>query len=383
MKVLLVGGGSGGHITPPLAVAHKLKAQDSSTRIEYVIEKGSKFADLPNKSPDIDAVHAVAAGKFRRYHSQSLIAKLLDIPTNLKNIRDLFRFLGGTIQSYFLLRRLKPDAIFIKGGFVGVPVGLAAGWLGIPYITHDSDTVPGLANKIIGKRAAVHAVGMPAEFYVYPKDKIRYVGIPLNKEYKTVSKAKQHEYRKKLGITTDVPVLAITGGSLGAIRLNQAMKPIVTMLLKENKSLQVLHQTGHKTDNLYADLEPGEKERVGEFAFTNELYAYTGAADAVVTRAGATSIAELAVQGKATILVPNPQLTGGHQSKNAEHMAKTGAAVVITEDDLQNATDVARHIEEILNNSHRLQELQRNITKLAKHGADEEIARLITQLVQK
>src|SRR5579862_7870303 len=182
MTILLSGGGSGGHITPLLAVAAELKKLQPDIHIIYVGQRGDKLADIPAHDHNIDEVHTVRAGKFRRYHGEG-IKQVLDVQTVLKNVRDAGRVVRGLDESRRLLKRLKPDLVFIKGGFVGVPVGLAAAQLHIPFITHDSDAVPGLANRIIARWATAHAVALPKELYNYPADKTFTVGVPISSDF--------------------------------------------------------------------------------------------------------------------------------------------------------------------------------------------------------
>lgn len=380
--MLLVGGGSGGHITPPLAVAHELKKRHPDTVIHYAIEKGSKFLPLPSRSKDIAVTHTVFAGKFRRYHGESFLQHLKDIPTIIKNIRDFFIFSLGLVQCIVLVGRLRPDAVFIKGGFVGVPVGLACVLWRIPYFTHDSDTVPGLANRLIARWAKVHAVGMPVEFYNYPPHKTRFVGIPISHDFRPVDHKKQRAYQASLGLETTGPVMCVTGGSLGAQRLNAAVQNVLPSLVKKFPTLHILHQTGNTDKNLYHDLEPDLRSHVTEFAHVSDLYRYTGAADLVIARAGATTIAELAQQHKACLLMPNPLLTGGQQSKNAQHLEHAEAAMIITE---AQALDVARFskaIQSLLNSKHQRDILAAHIGRLAKPTAAADIAQILTHLAQ-
>src|SRR3989344_909016 len=162
MVIILTGGGSGGHITPILALADELKKQKPDARVIYTGQIGDSLGDIVRIHPSVDEVYGVRAGKFRRYHGQGLM-QVLDIPTLYKNIRDSFYVMIGFVQSWFLLGRLKPSVIFVRGGYVGVPVGLAAARRKIPYITHDSDAIASLANRIISKRAAAHAVALPKD----------------------------------------------------------------------------------------------------------------------------------------------------------------------------------------------------------------------------
>src|SRR5665213_2594114 len=165
--IVLTGGGSGGQITPILAIADELKQLQPEARLVYIGQTGDLLGDIPSQHPSIDEVFTVRAGKFRRYHGEGF-KQLLDVVTMAKNIRDFFYVIIGFWQSRRLLKQLKPAVIFVKGGFVGVPVGLAAATRQIPFITHDSDPIPGLANRIIARWAVMHAVALPKDIYPYP-----------------------------------------------------------------------------------------------------------------------------------------------------------------------------------------------------------------------
>jgi UDP-N-acetylglucosamine--N-acetylmuramyl-(pentapeptide) pyrophosphoryl-undecaprenol N-acetylglucosamine transferase len=377
MKILLVGGGSGGHITPLLAVAHKLKKKHSRATIDYVIEKGSKFSDMPSKSQDISTIHRIYAGKFRRYHGESFWQQVTDVQTMFLNIRDFFKMLGGCFEAFFLLRRLRPQIVFIKGGFVGVPIGLSCALLGIPYMTHDSDALPGLANRIIARWAHMHLVGMPEEFYSYPIEKMAFVGVPVGAEYSQVTKANKQEFRDQLDIPRDAKVICITGGSLGAQRLNTLLHPILEQLVTDDSSVFVLHQTGSDEPIYYDGLQ-----HIAEHKFVHNLWVHTGAADVVITRAGATTIAELAAQQKAVILVPNPNLAGGHQLKNAEQLAAADAVEVLREEDLKDKKKSQKVISDLLSNTERKTKLAANLHKTVHRDSAELIVKLISEQVE-
>lgn len=336
----MTGGGSGGHITPLLAVAHELKKHHPEHRIVYIGQKGDSLADIPAEDKNIDEVYLIQAGKFRRYHGETLWQHLKDVPTIFKNIRDAFKVAVGLVQSFFLLRRLRPDVIFIKGGFVCVPVGLNAALLRIPYITHDSDALPGLANRIVAPWAKKNTVGLPKEVYSYPAEKTITVGVPLLHHYKPFTKAEQQETKKQLGLPEKGKVLLITGGGLGAQRLNMAIEACAQELLERYADLTIIHIAGRA---LEADLRQGYKKNLPSLlqkriivkGFVTNLYAYSGVADVIVARAGASSIAEFAAQHKACVVVPNPVLTGGHQLKNAKVWADRGVIKVVSEDKLR------------------------------------------------
>lgn len=266
--------------------------------------------------------------------------QLLDVKTMALNVRDAFRVLWGLGQSKRLLKRLKPNCVFIKGGFVGVPVGIAAAKLHIPYITHDSDAIPGLANRLIAKKAAVHAVALPAEVYKYPREKTVTVGVPVARNFQLVDAQAVSDFRADTGLSQYQQVLFVTGGGLGAERLNKAFARILPDLLKAYSGLAVVQTVGRANEQRviaeYGQLLTVEElKRVFVKGYTSDLYKYSGAADIVIARAGATNLAELEVQGKACIIVPNPNLTGGHQLKNAQFLAEKDAIILITEEVLQ------------------------------------------------
>lgn len=216
----MTGGGSGGHITPILAVARELKRTDSSIRIVYVGQRGDPLSDIPANDPNIDAVYSVRAGKFRRYHGEG-IKQLFDIPTVLKNLRDAVYVLIGIVQSYRLMGKLRPDVIFTRGGFVSVPVALGGHLRHVPYITHDSDSLPSLANRLIARWAVKHAVALPEETYPYPRNKTITVGVPVTSDYQPVSAADVAAMRRELGLDIYQQVMLVTGGGNGAHKLYQ------------------------------------------------------------------------------------------------------------------------------------------------------------------
>jgi len=387
LKIVLTGAGSGGHITPLLAVAEEIKRRYPKAQLVYIGQKGDKLGDIAAHDPNIDQAFTVRAGKFRRYHGEGL-RQLLDVPSTLKNIRDFFYVLIGIFQSRKLLRRLQPDVIFIKGGFVGVPVGLSAAQLHIPYVTHDSDAIPGLANRIIARWAAYHAVALPPETYRYPSNKTVMTGIPLKADFVPVTEALRRRYRQELGLPGKSKVLFIIGGGLGAQRVNQAVSEAVPHLLSEFPDLRVIHGAGRANESelndLYAKkLSPAEQGRLQVEGFIDDVYRYSGAADIVITRAGATNLAEFALQGKACIVVPSPFLAGGHQLKNAEYLAAKRAAVILTEPDLTaDPHRLARQVSDLLRDDKQRRQLAANLAGFAKPGASVELAKIITELAK-
>lgn len=377
----MTGGGSGGHIAPLIPLAHALKRRQAQCRIIYVGLAGDKLEGLKSRFGIFDEVHFVTAGKFRRYHGQNFLARLIDFKTNLLNARDFFKVIKGLYQARRLLKKIKPDVVFSKGGYVVVPVGLAAARLGVPIITHDSDALPGLANRLVGRRAYLHTTGMPANDYnqLYPAETVKYVGVPVDERLKTVTPQIQIQYKKRLGMPADGFVLLVSGGGLGSKTLNDKIITIAKDLLNDPK-FYILHFCGEMhqpavKDGYRRSLDEDQLKRVKLVPFSDEFYVFSGAADLVIARAGASTLAELALQQKACIILPAAFLTGGHQSKNAEILRQHDA--VITKTDNIEPQKLLGLIKDLQLNPKRRAELAHNLSSLAKPQAAEELAELI------
>lgn len=326
---------------------------------------------------NIDRLVQISAGKYRRYAGLKWYQRWFDFKTMALNVRDLGRLLKGKKEARKLLKEVQPDILLIKGGFVGVPMGLAAARLGIPYITHDSDSIPGLANRLISKKAAVHATGMPAEMYAYPKDKTVYTGIPVSDKFQELTDTLRADYRQQVGLGGCKAVITVIGGSQGGEQLNTDVVTVVTPLLKERGNLGLVHIAGqHKAaaveTGFRAALTAEELKRVKILDFSNELYACSGAADVVISRASATALAEFAVQGLAVIVVPG-RLAGGHQDKNAIFLHEKSAAAQVAYGDSQGLSDT---LVSLLDDPGKRKKLARNLHLMAKPHAARELAEL-------
>ena len=348
----------------------------------YIGQKGDGLSDIPARDPNIDEVQSVSAGKFRRYHGEG-IKQLLDIKTMALNFRDMFRVVAGTFQSWRLLRKLKPEVIFIKGGFVGVPVGFAAAKLHIPFITHDSDALPGLANRIIARWAVKHAVAMPKEIYAYKQGQTFTVGVPVVAEYQRVTPELQARYRQELSVPADAPMVFVIGGGLGSQRINDAVIHCVPELLQEFPNLVIVHGVGRANESVastsYDELVSTDKRpQVQVAGYLHDVYRYSGAADVIVTRAGATNLAEFAVQGKACIVIPSPFLAGGHQLKNAKYLEEHQATEQIPEDIVMKQPELlSKMISELLHNPEHRAALGERFTSFGNPHAARDLAELL------
>lgn len=334
-------------------------------------------------------MYTVQAGKFRRYHGEGFWRHFLDFPTIAKNIRDAFRTLSGIFQSFTLLRKLRPDVVFIKGGFVGVPVGLAAAMLRIPYVTHDSDALPGLANRIVSPWAMLHTVALPKEIYSYPAAKTEVVGVPIAHQYRVPTLAENKQFRKQLGLEMFKQIILVTGGGLGAKRLNDAVLTCVNELLGRYPNLALVHIAGrdHETflrQQYKKELLPKDAHRVIVKGFVTNLYQYSSVADVVITRAGASAIAELAAQAKPCIVVPNPVLTGGHQLKNAQVLQDRKAIRVVNEAVLvEDHHALMPPLVDMLDNPQRAKALGQKLHTMALPDASKHLAMVLLRMPER
>jgi UDP-N-acetylglucosamine--N-acetylmuramyl-(pentapeptide) pyrophosphoryl-undecaprenol N-acetylglucosamine transferase len=387
MKIVVTGAGSGGHITPVLAVAHELKKLDPGGTLIYIGQRGDALGDIPADDKNIDETYTVRAGKFRRYHGEGL-KQLLDVVTLYKNLRDAVWVVTGIWQSFWLLGRIRPDVIFIKGGFVGVPIGLAAVLRDIPYVTHDSDALPGLANRIIARWARLHAVALPKEVYNYPPEKTITVGVPISHSFHDLTPADIQAARRQLEISKAEQVLLVTGGGNGAESLNNAVMRSMSELLARYPRLWVIHLTGRalesKTRKYYASqLETELQQRVIVKGHVTNLHLYSAAADVILSRAGATSLAEFAVQAKPCIVVPNPILTGGHQLKNAKVLADRKAVRLVDERHLrEDPHGLMPALTELFDNPDKARVLATKLRELARPNAAHLLAVLLLDVAK-
>ncbi len=340
------------------------------------------MAGIAQTDANIDAFYAVSAGKFRRYHSEGW-RQIFDWHTQLLNIRDGFRVIHGLCSAWLLLGKLKPDMVFTRGGYVSVPVALAAKLRHVPYLTHDSDVIPSLANRIIAPWAVKHAVATDSDNYPYPKHKLVTVGVPVSEYYQPVDHKLLLRYRRELNIQDAREVICVTGGGNGAQKLNEIVLDNALYLLKRYPKLMILHIAGRSqverlSDRYDAVIESGkDRARVRVEGFVNDLYRYSGAADIVIARGGATNLAEFAVQGKACIIIPSKQLKWN--VRNAQAMANEQAIIALDEEAAEQELRLAHLVINLLDNNQERLTLQNNLASFANPEAARDLANLLLQ----
>jgi len=372
-----VGGGSGGHVTPVVAVLKEIRAQKPRAELRFWCD--TKFA--PQARATVAAfeatipVHTIVAGKFRRYHHLTVFQQLTWPSLVLQNLGDAAKVGVGFIQSFFKLIIWRPDVVFTKGGYVCLPVGLAARLLRIPLVIHDSDAHPGLTNRVLSRWATSIGTGAPLEYYAYPAARSKYVGIPIATEFHPYSVSEQKSAKKEWGIAVDRPLIVVTGGGLGAARINEVVADTLQQL--QRLGSVVLVAGAGQYDELKLFL-PENNEHFQMYPFVTNMHSLLGAADIVVTRAGATTILELAALEKPTILIPNGKLTGGHQLKNAAVYEKAAAVTVLNEDTLDEDKELlAQEIKMLLSEPEATKAMAQRFKAFSKPDAAKDMAELI------
>ena len=368
MRIVLTGGGTGGHLTPLVAVADKLKAKLGGDANLLYIGSGAEMEKKMMKEEGIPAKF-VLSGKMRRYFS-------------FQNVIDFFKLPIGFIQSLWILLRFMPDVIFSKGGYVAVPIVIVAWIYRIPIMIHESDSAPGIANQFLARFANRIAVAYPSAEEYFPKEKTALVGNPIRYQ---VTDGDPIILRQQLNFTQSRKTILVLGGSQGSQAINDAIVKILPQLLQH---FQVIHQTGEKNyenvirEAAFMGVKAGHEGYypVG-FMNANKLRDAFALSDLVISRAGATFITEIAANAKPAILVPISQSANDHQRMNAYALAKIGAALVLEETNLGEHILIQK-IENILNDNELRSAMTEQIQTFYHPNAADVIANSIIEIVR-
>ena len=312
-RIILTGGGTAGHVTPNIALLPRLK------ELGYDIQYIGSYTGIEKEliEPFGIPYHGISSGKLRRYFS-------------VQNFTDPFRVLKGFREAHKLIRQLKPDVIFSKGGFVSVPVVLAGKRCKVPVIIHESDMTPGLANKIAIPSAAKVCCNFPETLKSLPEGKAVLTGSPIRQELLSGNKIAAMDM---CHFTSDKPVILVIGGSLGAVAVNNAVREALPELLKD---FQIIHLCGKgKMDESLKDVEG-----YCQFEYIkNELRNLFALADIVISRAGANAICELLALHKPNLLIPlSANASRGDQILNARSFERQGFSLVLEGEQLTKET---------------------------------------------
>lgn len=322
-RIILTGGGTAGHVTPNIALLPELEKR--GFEIHYIGSKNGIEKELI-RNFDIP-YYGISSGKLRRYF-------------DIKNFTDPFRIVKGYAEAKKIIKEIQPDVIFSKGGFVTVPVVKAASRKNIPCVLHESDLSPGLANRLCIPSAKTICVNFPETIANLPESKAHLTGTPIRRELFSGNRLKGLDF---CGFTANKPVVLVIGGSLGSIRVNEAVRKILPELLK---NYQVIHLCGKEK------IDESLKGTQGYVQFEyiqKELCDLLDAADLVISRAGANAICELLALRKPNILIPlSMEASRGDQILNAASFEKQGFSYVIKEEDLtsEKLLEAVRKVEE-------------------------------------
>ena len=369
MRVILTGGGTGGHVNPALAIADVIKKHDPDAVIAYIGTKKGIENTLVSKE-GYEIFHVEARGLRRSLSPKNLIAAwyYFTAPSAAKRI----------------LKKFKPDIVIGTGGYVCYAPLKAAAELGIPTMVHESNALPGRAVRMLqGSVDRVLLNFAQSADMIDAKEKIRIVGNPLRGEFGSYTKA---EAREKLGIDAKYEKVILSyGGSLGAAKINESALQIIKSYVSAHPEVLYIHATGRGG---YADfmaklkgesLDGIENAQVSEYIYDMPLK--MAAADVVISRAGAMTVTEMAKMGKACIMIPSPNVTDNHQYKNAKVLSDEGAVVLLEEKDLTDKKIVCE-VEALLSNAKKRADMEKKIAAFAGADAKELIYKEIEELVK-
>ena len=355
-RILIAGGGTGGHIIPALAIADELKARHRAEMLFVGTARGLESRLVPQAGYRLELIKV---GQLNNVSLTTRLQTLVDLP-------------AGLLQCFGLLREFRPAVVVGVGGYASGPVMGAAILMGIPTLAFEPNAVPGLANRLVGSRVKAAAVNFePAARYFR---NAHITGIPVRAEF-------FHLVPRPVGAA---PHLLVFGGSQGARVLNMTMPKIAAALLERVSGLTILHQAGarHAETTLAAYQASGaDAGRWQVEAFLDDMPRRFAAADLVLARSGASTVAELAASGKPAVLIPFPQAADDHQRRNAEVMAQAGSARVLLEADLT-PDQLLGTLSDLLTEPEKLTGMAKNARSLAHPDAAERIAGMAMALTR-
>lgn len=372
MRILLVGGGSGGHVFPLIAVYRKITeiAREKDIKdVEFLFMGPDNFSCDVFRKEGVKS-HMVLSGKMRRYLS-------------ILNFLDIFKMPVGFVQAYLYILLFMPDVILARGGY-GSVLPSVIGWVfRIPIVIHESDAVPGLANRILAHLAKIIIVSFDETASLFPAKKTAVIGNPIRRG---LFENLPSNPREVLKVHSQRPLVLILGGSQGAEQINNLILLILPELIKR---YEIIHQCGEgKTENMkkgsfmeISDTETRKLYHIYELLTEEELSGGYYLADLIISRAGSGAIFEIAASGKPSIMIPYNGGAGDHQQVNADSYAKTGAAVVLDKDNLMPHV-LLNAIDSIISDPERSMKMKEAALKFSKLDAAEKIARAILALAQ-
>jgi len=361
-RIIISGGGTGGHIFPAISIANALKKLDRDIQILFVGAEGRmEMERVPSAGYEI--VGLPVAGFNRK--------------NPVKNFSVLIKLLRSLRLASRILKEFRPDVVVGVGGYASGPLLRQAGRLGIPYLIQEQNSYAGVTNKLLAKRAGVICVAYDGMERYFPSGKIIKTGNPVRQDFKNIN-ALKGEALSFFGLNERLPVILVIGGSLGAHTINKTLSANLEVLI--SSGYQWIWQTGgsyFEDVNALVSVSSGNNIKVHGFIARMD-YAFA-AADIIISRAGAGTISELCLVGKPVILVPSPNVAEDHQTKNALSLSERGAAIVVKDD--QAVEKLVYEAINLIKDENRKKSLSDNILKLAERDTDIRIAREVLKLI--
>ena len=370
MKIIFAAGGTGGHINPALAAAGEIRENYPDAEILFVGTKDKMEAKLVPQAGF--AFEGIAMSGFQRK---------LSFENIIKNIKTVWRVLFSGFAVKRIIRKFKPDVVVGFGGYVSGPVVRKAAQMGIKTAIHEQNAFPGVTNKLLAKNADAVMVAVPkAKEYLDCKNEPIVTGLPVRNE---ILRADKDFARAEMGIGADETVIFSFGGSLGAKTINTAMVDIIAELANEN-NCRFIHGYGQYgkwvPDALKAKGVDIDKKNIDVREYIYDMDKCLAAADIIVCRSGASTLSELQTVGKASILIPSPNVSENHQYHNAMTLVNASAAYVIEEKDLTHEK-LSSALRELIDNPVLRKEMEENAKKLAVADSQKIIAEIIVGLI--
>ena len=326
MKVIVVAGGTGGHIYPALAIINKIKEKEKKVEFLYIGTSDRMEKDIIPK----------LGIKFIGIDMEGLNRKNI-----FSNVQVIRKFNKAVTKAKEIIKEFKPDVVIGAGGYITAPVLYAAHKLKIPTLIHEQNSIPGISNKFISNFSDKICVSLPNSLNLFPSDKTVYTGNPRSEEIKNVKK----KPKSSLGFNQDKKLVIVVMGSLGSTTMTKKIKELIPGF--NNKAYQVLVITGKKYFDEYKDINVSENVKI--VPYMDDLINVMKDSDLIVSRAGASTIAEITAIGLPAILVPSPYVTNNHQYKNAKELEDRGACIIVTEDDFSK-DKIIHEIDKIFDN---------------------------------
>ncbi len=363
IRIVISGGGTGGHIYPAIAIANSLKSLDPAVEVLFVGAEGKmEMQKVPQ------------AG----YTIVGLPIRGLQRGFSMKNFSLPWKFLQSLLKARQVIRKFRPQVAVGVGGYASGPLLYVAGLMGVPTLIQEQNSYAGLTNKQLAKRAKKICVAYEGMDIFFPSEKIVFTGNPVRNDIASADQKKAAAIAQ-FQLWENVPVLLVIGGSLGAGTINKSIQESVETLKKTN--IQVIWQTGkYYYEDCQKTVASSGATNIRVFDFLSQMDLAYAAADVVVSRAGALSISELCLVAKPAILVPSPNVAEDHQTKNAMALVNENAAILVKDSQAQQV--LVQTALDLLNTPEQKKILSQNIQKLARPDAARQIAHEILQLVR-